>query len=92
MDQYAALNEPGVGLFMMLVIGLIAGWIAEKVTSSDHGIFTNLIVGVIGAFIGGFLAGLLDIPLIGFWRTLIAAAIGAVILLWLWRAIRGRTA
>ena len=92
MDQYAALNEPGVGLFMMLVIGLIAGWIAEKVTSSDHGIFTNLIVGVIGAFIGGFLAGLLDIPLIGFWSTLIAAAIGALILLWVWRAIRGRTA
>jgi len=85
------LNEPGVGLFMMLIIGLIAGWIAEKVTSSDHGLFTNLIVGVIGAFIGGFLAGLLDIPLVGFWRTLIAASIGAVILLWVWRAIRGRT-
>jgi uncharacterized membrane protein YeaQ/YmgE (transglycosylase-associated protein family) len=76
---------------MMLIIGLIAGWIAEKVTSSDHGIITNLIVGVIGAFIGGFLASWLDIPVVGFVRTLIAATVGAVILLFVWRAIRGRT-
>jgi hypothetical protein len=33
MEQYAVLNEPGVGFFTMLIIGLIAGWIAEKVTS-----------------------------------------------------------
>jgi uncharacterized membrane protein YeaQ/YmgE (transglycosylase-associated protein family) len=85
------MEDNGVGIFMMLIIGLIAGWVAEKVTSSDHGIITNLIVGVIGAFIGGFLAGLLEIPIVGFWRTLIAAAIGAIILLFIWRAIRGRS-
>jgi uncharacterized membrane protein YeaQ/YmgE (transglycosylase-associated protein family) len=36
-------------------VGILAGWLAEKITRSDHGLITNLIVGVIGAFIGGFL-------------------------------------
>ena len=34
----------------MLIIGLIAGYIAEKVTSSDHGLFTNLLVGIAGGW------------------------------------------
>jgi uncharacterized membrane protein YeaQ/YmgE (transglycosylase-associated protein family) len=91
-DTYAALSQPGVGFFLMIIIGLLAGWIAEKVTSSDHGLLTNLIVGIAGAFIGGKLAEVLEIPVFGFWRTLLAAAVGAVILLFIWRAIRGRPA
>jgi uncharacterized membrane protein YeaQ/YmgE (transglycosylase-associated protein family) len=90
MEQYAVLNQPGVGLFTMLIIGLVAGWIAEKATSSDHGLFVNLIVGVAGAFVGGKLAEVLEVPVFGFWRTLVAAAVGAIILLFVWRAIRGR--
>ena len=90
MEPYSALNEPSVGFFSMLVIGLIAGWIAEKVTDSNHGLFTNLIVGIAGAFVGGKLAEVLAIPVFGFWRTLVAASIGAVILLFIWRRLRGR--
>ncbi len=45
---YAALGQPGVGLFAMIVIGLLAGWIAERITESRHGLITNLVVGVIG--------------------------------------------
>jgi len=88
--DYAFLSQPGVGFFTMLLIGLIAGWIAERATSSDHGLLTNLVVGLAGAFIGGKLAEVLEIPVFGFWRTLFAAAIGAVILLFIWRAIRRR--
>jgi len=90
MESYAFLNQPGVGFFSMLVIGLLAGWIAERVTESNHGLLTNLVVGIIGAFVGGWLAGLLNIPVFGFFRTLIAAIVGAIILLWVWRAIRSR--
>ncbi len=72
----------------MLIIGVIAGWIAEKVTSSDHGIFTNIIVGVAGAFIGGKLADVLQVPLESFVRVLTAATIGAILLLWVWRMIQ----
>jgi uncharacterized membrane protein YeaQ/YmgE (transglycosylase-associated protein family) len=88
--DYAFLSHPGVGFFTMLLIGLIAGWIAERVTSSDHGLLTNLVVGLAGAFIGGKLAEVLEVPVFGFWRTLLAAAIGAVLLLFVWRAIRRR--
>jgi uncharacterized membrane protein YeaQ/YmgE (transglycosylase-associated protein family) len=86
--DYAFLSQPGVGLFTMLIIGLLAGWIAEKVTSSDHGLFMNLIVGIAGAFIGGKLAEVMEIPVFGFWRTLVAAAVGAIILLFIVRAVR----
>jgi len=86
--DYSFLSQPGVGFFTMLIIGLIAGWIAERVTSSDHGLLTNLAVGLAGAFIGGEVAQVLEIPVFGFWRTLVAAAVGASILLFIWRAIR----
>jgi uncharacterized membrane protein YeaQ/YmgE (transglycosylase-associated protein family) len=90
MDQFAALGQPGVGFFTMLLIGLLAGWIAERVTASDHGLLTNLIVGIAGAFVGGKLAEVLEIPVFGFFRTLVAAAVGAILLLWIWRLLRGR--
>lgn len=80
--------QPGVGFLTMLLIGAIAGWIAERVTQSDHGILTNILVGIAGAFIGGQLAGILDIAVFGFLRTLVSATIGAIILLFAWRALR----
>jgi len=89
-QTYAFLNQPGVGFFSMLLIGVLAGWVAERVTESDHGLFTNLLVGILGSFVGGWLAGLLDIPVFGFFRTLVAAIVGAIILLWVWRAVRKR--
>ena len=52
----ALLAMPGVGFLGMLVIGTIAGWIAEKITASDHGLLTNLLVGIAGSFVGGTLA------------------------------------
>ncbi len=82
-------SQPGVGFFTMLLIGAIAGWIAERVTSSNHGIFTNILVGIAGSFVGAKLAEIAEVPVFGFWRTLISAAIGAVLLLFAWRMIRG---
>lgn len=80
-----------VGILGMIVIGLIAGYIAEKVTASRHGLLTNLAVGVIGAFVGGFLANLLGLNVApGFWGTLVVATIGAIIFLYLLKVIRGR--
>lgn len=90
-DAQTLLGNPGVGFFMTLVIGLIAGWIAEKVTSSNHGLLTNLLIGVCGAFVGNKLAEVLQVPVFGFWRGLIAAVIGAVIILYVWRMIQGRS-
>jgi uncharacterized membrane protein YeaQ/YmgE (transglycosylase-associated protein family) len=89
-DIQYAFGQPTVGFFTMLVIGALAGWIAERITKSDHGILTNIVVGIAGAFIGGKLAEVLQIPVFGFWRTLVAAIIGATLLIALWRTIRQR--
>ncbi len=84
----ALLGTPGVGFFMLLFIGAIAGWIAERVTRSNHGLLTNIIVGVAGSFVGSSLAEALDVSVRGFLGHLIAAAVGAIILLWGWRQVR----
>jgi uncharacterized membrane protein YeaQ/YmgE (transglycosylase-associated protein family) len=89
-DGYGILGYPETGLFTMLLIGIIAGWLAEKLTSSDHGIFTNICVGIAGAFVGGKIAELLDVPVIGFVRILTAATIGAVVLIYVWRLLGAR--
>jgi uncharacterized membrane protein YeaQ/YmgE (transglycosylase-associated protein family) len=86
-DIQGVLGNPGVGLLALILIGAIAGWIAEKITESDHGIFTNILVGIAGSFVGAKLADVLQIPVFGFFRTLIAASVGAVIILFIWRKI-----
>src|SRR5215210_3729511 len=85
----------GVGWFGTLIIGGLAGWIAEKLTRSDMGIFMNIVVGIIGAYIGAFLANLLGLRLGEvfqgwFLGNLIVAVVGAVILIWIVQLLRGR--
>ncbi|MDA7946658.1 MAG: GlsB/YeaQ/YmgE family stress response membrane protein [Hyphomicrobiaceae bacterium] len=87
MEPQGLMAMPGVGFFGMLVIGILAGYIAEKVTASDHGLFTNLIVGIAGSFVGGTLANVLDIHVYGFLGSLVTASIGAIILLFVWRRV-----
>jgi uncharacterized membrane protein YeaQ/YmgE (transglycosylase-associated protein family) len=83
-------GNPGVGFFTMLLIGAIAGWIAEQVTKSNHSIFTNILVGIAGAFVGGVFAGVLNIEVFGFFRTLISATVGAILILFVWHWLRQR--
>lgn len=83
------MSMPGVGFFGFLIIGILAGWVAEKLTASDHGLLTNLLVGIAGSFVGGTLAGLLNIQFYGWLGNFVVAAIGAILLLWIWRSIRG---
>jgi len=89
-DAQAFLSQPGVGFLEMLLIGAIAGWIAGKVTDSNHSIFTNILVGIAGSFVAGILASILNIPVFGFFRTLIAATIGAILILFVWHRIPQR--
>ena len=89
-DAQGFLGHPEVGFFSMLLIGVIAGWIAEKVTQSHHSIFTNILVGIAGAFVGGVLASVLQIPVFGFTRTLVAAIIGAILILFVWHRVPHR--
>ena len=76
-----------------IIIGIAAGWIAEKIMRRNHGLLTNRIVGLIGGHIGNVIAGMLDIGVEGWIGTLIFATLGAVILLFIVGLFtRGRTA
>jgi uncharacterized membrane protein YeaQ/YmgE (transglycosylase-associated protein family) len=82
------MNE--VSILGAIIIGILAGWIAEQVMGRRHGLLTNLIVGIVGALVGGFLASALGIAFAGFWGSLIVSAIGAVIFLALLGMFRRR--
>lgn len=73
------MNE--VSILAAIIIGVLAGWIAEQVMGRRHGLLTNLLVGIVGAFLGAFLAGALGIGFAGFWGSLIVSAVGAILLL-----------
>ncbi|CAN5206502.1 hypothetical protein BH10PSE1_BH10PSE1_23360 [soil metagenome] len=82
----------GLGIIGWIVIGIVAGWLAEKVMGRNHGLVTNLIVGVVGALIGGFIAqNLLGVPVGGFnIVTLLVAFGGAILLLFLLGLVKRR--
>jgi uncharacterized membrane protein YeaQ/YmgE (transglycosylase-associated protein family) len=81
-----------MGWLAWIIIGALAGWLASMVMHTNQGILMDIIVGIVGAFVGGFLFNLLGVSgVTGFnvW-SLIVAFIGAVVLLGLLRLVAGR--
>ena len=84
-----------MGILAWLVVGLIAGWLASQVMrGGGYGLIGDIIVGIVGAVIGGFLAAtLLKMPnaVNGINVTsILVAFIGAVILIAILRMVSGR--
>ena len=79
-----------MGFLWFLVVGLVAGWLAGiLVKGGGFGLIGDLVVGVIGAFIGGFLFHTFKLPIgNGLVGSLIVATIGAVVLLLIVRLIK----
>lgn len=76
-------------LIWFLIVGLIAGWLAGKfMRGGGYGLVGDMIVGVIGALLGGWLFGLVGIGAYGLIGSIIVAFIGAVILIAIIRALR----
>ncbi len=75
-----------------IIIGGLAGWIASKIMKTDQsmGIMANIIVGIVGAFIGGFVLNLLGGPGVQDFDiySLLVATLGSVILLAIAKAFR----
>lgn len=71
----------GVGIIGAIIIGILAGFIAEKVMRREHGLLTNLIVGLVGALLGGFIASAMGISYGGIIGSLVASTTGAILLL-----------
>ena len=80
-----------MGWIGAIIIGGIAGWIAEKIMDADHGILTNIALGVAGALILNFLlVAIVGSTLGGLLGQLLVAVIGACLLIWGYRMIRAR--
>ena len=79
-----------VGWIGYIIIGAIAGWIAGKIVKGGgSGILMNIVIGVVGALIGGFLLSFfLNTAAGGWWFTLFTAVLGSVILLWILSKVR----
>ncbi len=85
--QSSVLLEPG-GILAWIVVGLLAGWLAGLITrAKGFGCFGNIVIGLLGAAIGGVLFSLFGITdRAGFWGSVAVATLGAIILLALARA------
>jgi len=83
----------GLGFIGWIILGGLAGWVASMIagTNARQGLLGNIIAGIIGGVVGGFVFGLFGgAGVTGFnlWSFLVAL-VGAVIVLFIWRAITG---
>ena len=91
MGEYAVIGAISVThLLIWLVIGLIAGWLAGQVMSGGgYGVVGDIVVGLIGALIGGYLVNHFLHKSFGFIGSVIVAFIGACILVAIIHLVRG---
>lgn len=76
-------------LLWLVLIGLIAGWLASAVVGGGFGIVGDIVVGIVGAFIGAYVFDALDISAGGgLLGRIIVATVGAIVLLLLLRLVR----
>ena len=87
--------NPGYGIIMWIVVGALAGWLGSKIMGTDarQGALANIVVGIIGAVVGGFVTQRLlgDNPSNnGFIASSAVALFGSVVVIWVWKAVAGR--
>jgi uncharacterized membrane protein YeaQ/YmgE (transglycosylase-associated protein family) len=76
-------------IIWFLIIGIVAGWLAGKVMrGGGFGLVGDLVVGVIGALLGGFLFGMLGLSASGLIGSLVTATVGAIVFLFLIHLIK----
>ncbi len=76
-------------LLWLLVVGLIAGWLASVLVGGGFGIIGDIVVGIVGAFLGGYLFQAMGISAGGgMLGTIIVATVGAIVLLLILRLVR----
>lgn len=78
-----------MGILLWLVLGALAGWIAGIIMKSSHGLIEDIVLGIVGAFVGGFVMSFFgQSGVTGFnMYSLVVAVIGAVALIFIGRLI-----
>jgi uncharacterized membrane protein YeaQ/YmgE (transglycosylase-associated protein family) len=79
----------GIGFFGAIIVGGLAGWIASMIMKADTGLRANIGLGILGAVVLNALLAMFGIYAEDSWiPQLIVGAVGASLLIWLWRMIR----
>ena len=84
-----------MGILAWIVLGLIAGFIASKIVNhTGSGILMDIVLGVVGALVGGFLFSMFGaVGVTGFnIYSMLVSVVGAVVVLWLYHMLIGRRA
>jgi uncharacterized membrane protein YeaQ/YmgE (transglycosylase-associated protein family) len=76
-------------ILIWIAIGLVAGWLASRVAGGGYGVVGDIVLGIVGAFLGGFIFRALHLrmPFSGVASTIFVAFVGAVVLLLLMRLV-----
>ncbi|CAN7384153.1 GlsB/YeaQ/YmgE family stress response membrane protein [Rhizobium sp. LjRoot30] len=82
------MEDAQVGWIAAIIIGGIAGWLAEKFMNSNMGLLMNILLGIVGAIVANALLSVFGIALGGWLGYLVAGFVGACILIALGRVIR----
>lgn len=85
------MDDNAVGWIAAIIIGGLAGFLAEQFMKSDMGLLMNIILGIIGAVVASFILSLVGVQLGGWIGYLIVGFIGACLLIAIARAVKGRT-
>ncbi|WP_245531306.1 GlsB/YeaQ/YmgE family stress response membrane protein, partial [Asticcacaulis biprosthecium] len=83
------MGEPQVGWLLAIVVGAVAGWIAEMIMKSNQGLLMNIVLGIVGAIIANVLFAMIGISFGGVIGYLVAGVVGACLLIALARMLRG---
>ena len=83
---------PDISWLAWIIIGGIAGWIGSKIMGTDAqmGLLANIVVGIIGGFLGGWIFTLIGIGSGGWIFSFITCLIGACLLLWILKLVMGK--
>jgi len=82
------MRDPQVGWIAAIIIGGLAGWLAEQFMKSDMGLLMNIVLGIVGAAVASAILSFFGINLGGWIGYLVCGFIGAALLIWIVRVVR----
>jgi uncharacterized membrane protein YeaQ/YmgE (transglycosylase-associated protein family) len=80
-----------MGIILWIIFGALAGWIASAIMKSNDGVLMDIVIGIVGAVLGGWIMSLFGQGGVSGFNlySFLVAILGAVVLIWIVRAIRG---
>lgn len=86
-EPLGLLGTPGMGFFALIIIGGLAGWIAGMILGSQHWLFTNVLIGITGSWLGSQIAEIAHIGVRGSLAHFVAALVGSLVILYGWQQL-----